>query len=204
MLRLWWRLAVRVMFKSVRAQICRIRGGSLAGHCIGNVDRRQTGSGVNYGIRTYHAAVKKRMVARPAPLETASPLTIGRLAKAAGVGVETVRYYQSRGLLRVPAANGGFRVYPVAAIHRIAFIKRAQALGFSLDEVRSLLDLEDGRNRRAIQSVTQARLSQIEDKLADLHRMRGALSELLHRCRQAGPMQACPIIETLAGARSPA
>jgi len=146
--------------------------------------------------------MKKRVVAGPPSLETPSPLTIGRLAKAAGVGVETVRYYQSRGLLRVPAASGGFRVYPTAAISRIAFIKRAQALGFTLDEVRSLLDLEDGRNRRAVQSVTQARLGQIEDKLADLHRMREVLSELLHRCRQAGPTQACPIIETLAGARS--
>ena len=147
--------------------------------------------------------MKRRAVAGPASLEAPYPLTIGRLAKAAGVGVETVRYYQSRGLLRVPAANGGFRVYPAATIDRIAFIKRAQALGFSLDEVRSLLDLEDGRNRRAIQSVTQARLGQIEDKLADLHRMREALSELLHRCKQTGSMQACPIIETLAGARSP-
>lgn len=147
---------------------------------------------------------KMEAVAGPASQETPSVLTIGRLAKAAGVGVETVRYYQSRGLLRVPAANGGFRVYPAAAIDRIAFIKRAQALGFSLDEVRSLLNLEDGRNRRAIQSVTQTRLSQIEDKLADLHRMREALSELLHRCKQTGPMQACPIIATLAGARAPA
>lgn len=60
-------------------------------------------------MRTYHSAMKKRVVAGPASLETPSPLTIGRLAKAAGVGVETVRYYQSRGLLRVPAANGGFR-----------------------------------------------------------------------------------------------
>jgi MerR family mercuric resistance operon transcriptional regulator len=114
-----------------------------------------------------------------------------------------VRYYQSRGLLRVPAANGGFRVYPAATIDRIAFIKRAQALGFSLDEVRSLLDLEDGRNRRAIQSVTEARLGQIQDKLADLHRMRGALSDILDRCRQSGPLQTCPIIETLAGTKSP-
>jgi MerR family mercuric resistance operon transcriptional regulator len=143
----------------------------------------------------------KRVVAGPRSLETPSPLTIGRLAKAAGVGVETVRYYQSRGLLRVPGTNGGFRVYPAATINRIAFIKRAQALGFTLDEVRSLLDLEDGRNRRAVQSVTQARLSQIEEKLADLQRMRTVLSELLHRCTQAGPAQACPIIETLSGAR---
>jgi MerR family transcriptional regulator, mercuric resistance operon regulatory protein len=148
--------------------------------------------------------MKNRVVAGPAPLEAPTVLTIGRLAKAAGVGVETVRYYQSRGLLRVPAASGSFRIYPAGAIDRIAFIKRAQALGFTLDEVRSLLDLEDGRNRRAIQSVTQARLGQIEDKLADLHRMREVLSELLHRCRQTGPTQACPIIETLAGARSTA
>lgn len=146
----------------------------------------------------------KRVVAGPPPFEVPTALTIGRLAKAAGVGVETVRYYQSRGLLRVPATNGGFRVYPTATIDRIAFIKRAQALGFSLDEVRSLLDLEDGRNRRAVQSVAEARLGQIEDKLVDLQRMRQVLSELLHRCRQAGPTQACPIIETLAGARSPA
>lgn len=137
-------------------------------------------------------------------MKTDSPLTIGRLAKAAGVGVETVRYYQSRGLLRVPVAHSGFRVYPASVIDRIAFIKRAQALGFSLDEVRSLLDLEDGRNRRAIQSVTHARLGQIDSKLADLHRMRGVLSELLRRCRQSGPPQACPIIETLAGKRSSA
>ncbi|HWH73346.1 MerR family transcriptional regulator [Methylibium petroleiphilum] len=145
--------------------------------------------------------MKNWVVKGPPPLEAPSALTIGRLAKAAGVGVETVRYYQSRGLLRVPAANGGFRIYPASAIDRIAFIKRAQALGFTLDEVRGLLDLEDGRNRRAIQSVAQARLDQIEGKLADMQRMRGVLSELLHRCRQAGPTQACPIIETLSGAK---
>ena len=131
-------------------------------------------------------------------------MTIGRLAKAAGVGVETIRYYQSRGLLRVPVANRTFRVYPAATVQRIAFIKRAQALGFTLDEVRSLLDLQDGRNRRAIQSVAESRLSQIEGKLADLQRMRGALSDLLHRCRETGPAQLCPIIEALAGAPLPA
>lgn len=145
----------------------------------------------------------KRVVAASV-VEASVPLTIGRLAKAAGVGVETVRYYQSRGLLRVPAANGGFRVYPASTVHRIGFIKRAQVLGFTLDEVRSLLDLEDGRNRRAIQAVAEARLGQIEDKLAGLQRMRGALSDLLHRCRQTGPAQACPIIETLAGMKLPA
>ena len=169
-----------------------------------NVDRRQTGSGVNYGIRTYHFVMGKRPAIGPSPLEVPSPLTIGRLAKAAGGGVETVRYYQSRRLLRVPPANGGFRVYPASTVHRIGFIKRAQALGFTLDEVRSLLDLEDGRNRRAIQSVAQARLGQIEDKLADLQRLRSVLSTLLQRCRETGPGQACPIVAALAGPTSTA
>jgi MerR family mercuric resistance operon transcriptional regulator len=191
------------MFKLARLQTRRIRGASLAGYGIGKLDRRQTSSGVNYGIRSYHSAMRNRSAGAPVSLHVPSPLTIGRLAKAAGVGVETVRYYQSRGLLRVPAANGGFRVYPAGTVYRIAFIKRAQVLGFSLDEVRSLLDLEDGRNRRAIQSVAQARLDQIEGKLADLQRMHGALSGLLHLCRQAGAAQTCPIIETLAGANLP-
>ena len=78
-------------------------------------------------------------------------MTVGRLAKVAGVGVETIRYYQGRGLLPIPKNAGSFRRYPASMIQRIGFIKRAQSLGFSLDEVKSLLDLEDGRNRRAIQ-----------------------------------------------------
>lgn len=143
--------------------------------------------------------MKNAAVAVPKSLEILAPLTIGRLAKAAGVGVETVRYYQSRGLLRVPAANGGFRVYPAAAIDRIAFIKRAQALGFSLDEVRSLLDLEDGRNRRAIQGVTRKRLDQIDDKLHDLARMQATLRDLLAECEATGHAHPCPIIATLLG-----
>lgn len=126
-----------------------------------------------------------------------------RLARAAGVSVETVRYYQSRGLLRVPAANGGFRVYPAATVHRIGFFKRAQAPGFNLDEVHSFLDLEDGSNRRAIQSNTLAWLDQIEAKLADLQRVRGVLSDMLHRWRETGPARPCPIVDTLTGMNHP-
>jgi MerR family mercuric resistance operon transcriptional regulator len=88
-------------------------------------------------------------------------------------------------------------------VQRIAFIKRAQTLGFNLDEVGTLLDLEDGRNRRAVQAVTVARLRQIESKLADLGRMQEALSELLELCRQAGSAQSCPIIESLTGVSVP-
>ncbi|MBL8343865.1 MAG: MerR family DNA-binding protein [Rubrivivax sp.] len=127
-------------------------------------------------------------------------LTVGRLAKAAGVGVETIRYYQGRGLLPVPKAAGAFRRYSAAMVDRVGFIKRAQGLGFTLEEIRSLLDLEDGRNRRAIQSVTQARLGQIEQKLADLERMRATLADLLRRCKSTGQTHPCPIIDTLARA----
>ena len=83
-------------------------------------------------------------------------LTIGRLAKASAVGIETVRYYQRRVLLSVPRASGAVRYYPVDLVRRIGFIKKAQTLGFSLKEVATLLDLADGRNRRAVQSVTAA------------------------------------------------
>ncbi|MCW5581943.1 MAG: MerR family DNA-binding protein [Luteimonas sp.] len=129
----------------------------------------------------------------------AESLTIGRVALAAGVGVETIRYYQGRGLLPVPKAARAFRLYPAKMVDRIFFIKRAQALGFSLDEVRTLLDLEDGRNRKAIQAVTQARLEQVERKVADLERMRTALTDLLRRCTETGHAHPCPIIATLAG-----
>lgn len=145
----------------------------------------------------------KPKAARPQSASS-SAFTIGRLAEAAGVGVETIRYYQARGLLRVPGTRGTYRVYPLTAVQRIAFIKRAQTLGFNLDEVRTLLDLEDGRNRRAVRAVAEARLRQIESKLADLGRMQEALSDLLDRCRQAGPAQTCPIIDTLAGVSVPA
>lgn len=134
------------------------------------------------------------------PVEALAPrLTIGRLARAANVGVETIRYYQGRGLLPVPRPTGAVRYYTASLIDRIGFIKRAQSLGFSLNEVASLLDLQDGRNRRAIQAVAMARLAQIRGKLTDLRRMRQTLDELLKRCQSTGEAPACPIIEMLMG-----
>lgn len=127
----------------------------------------------------------------------ADGLTIGRLAKAAEVGIETVRYYQRRGLLPVPRASGAVRYYPPSLVRRIGFIKKAQALGFSLKEIVTLLDLADGRNRRAVQTVASARLAEIEMKLADLTRMHVALTDLLHLCRTTGQLHPCPIIEAL-------
>ena len=125
-------------------------------------------------------------------------LTIGKLAKAAGVGVETIRYYQQRGLLPVPASTGAYRHYPVALGQRIRFIKRAQELGFSLDEVTELLSLEDGLDRHAIRQIAGQRLDEIRTRLVDLQRMQQALSHLIAACEHTGKELPCPIIETLA------
>ncbi len=124
-------------------------------------------------------------------------LTIGRLARAAGVGVETIRYYQQRGLLPVPDRVGSYRHYPLTLIQRIRFIKRAQELGFSLQDIGGLLSLEDGRDRQAIREIAAARLEQIEAKLADLGRMRSTLSHVLAQCAETDAAQPCPIIRSL-------
>jgi Hg(II)-responsive transcriptional regulator len=124
-------------------------------------------------------------------------LTIGKLAKSAGVGVETIRYYQQRGLLPVPEASGSYRYYPVSLGNRIRFIKRAQELGFTLDEVSELLSLEDGIDRASIRHIAGQRLNEIQVKLADLNRMKKALTHLIHECEHTGREQPCPIIATL-------
>jgi len=124
-------------------------------------------------------------------------LTIGRLAAAAAVGVETIRYYQQRGLLPVPATVGAYRYYPTALIERIRFVKRAQELGFSLDEISELLRLEDGSDRQSVRRISAARLDQIEKKLADLRRMQKALKHLLSQCEHTSSSLPCPIIATL-------
>lgn len=129
-------------------------------------------------------------------------LTIGRLAKAAAVGVETIRYYQERGLLPVPARSGAFRRYPPALAERIRFIKRAQELGFSLDEVAELLDLEDGADRRSIRRIATDRLTQIEHKLVDLRRMQRVLKHLVVECEHTDAGRPCPIIRSLSPAWS--
>lgn len=135
---------------------------------------------------------------------TSRTLTIGKLARAANVGVETVRYYQQRGLLPLPPAGNGYRQYPPEFIERIRFVKRAQELGFSLEEIAGLLRLNDGSDRESIREIATARLAQIETKLADLHRMAHALGHLVAACEHATLNQPCPIIDTLAhGAQPP-
>lgn len=124
-------------------------------------------------------------------------MTVGRLARAADVGIETIRYYQERGLLPLPAASGTFRQYPVTLIDRIRFIKRAQELGHTLAEIAELLRLEDGADRASIRRIAADRLAQIDQNLADLRKMRKALVHMLDRCSHTGMDQPCPIIATL-------
>ena len=125
-------------------------------------------------------------------------LTIGRLAQAAAVNVETIRYYQRRGLLSEPAKPlGGQRRYPREAVKRVRFIKRAQNLGFTLEEVHGLLALDDGQSCRDTRRLAEKKLVVIEERLADLTRMRKLLRGLIAECESGKRPRSCPIIATL-------
>ncbi|HYC48669.1 MAG TPA: MerR family transcriptional regulator [Burkholderiales bacterium] len=129
-------------------------------------------------------------------------LTIAGVARTAGVGVETVRYYERRGLIAQPKKSlGSYRRYGSDHVGRIRFVKRAQELGFTLDEVESLLKLEDGTDRRSIQKIAAERLQQVRGRIADLRRIERTLAHLLEDCRDRGTPQ-CPIIGAIAGSPS--
>lgn len=128
-------------------------------------------------------------------------MTRGQLARACGVGPETIRFYERQGLIpEAPRSGGGYRHYSADAVHRLRFIRRAKALGFSLPEIAELLALQDGPggDRARVKQITESKLHEIEAKIADLEGMRAALSELAEQCSGHGPVQGCPIIETLA------
>ena len=127
-------------------------------------------------------------------------LTIGRLASRAGVNVETVRYYERRGLLpEPPRTPSGYRQYPTDAVRRIAFIKRAQALGFTLEEVSGLLELrvDPNANCDAVERRAGHAIARIDAKLEELTRMRRALTTLTDHCRHRRATEECPILESL-------
>lgn len=120
-------------------------------------------------------------------------LTIGRLAHAAGVGVETVRFYQRRGLVAVPVHAVGIRRYDARDVERLRFIKRAQAAGFTLAEIAELIALDAGEDRPRARELAAARISALDDKIAELKQARVSLARLAKECGEdrAGP---CPII----------
>ncbi|MGE0290476.1 MAG: MerR family DNA-binding protein [Bradyrhizobium sp.] len=125
-------------------------------------------------------------------------MTIGRVAEAAGVTVEAIRFYQRLGLLAEPTRPaGGMRRYGVEFVSRLRFVKRAQRLGFSLAEIQRLLALEDPQSCGTARSLAAEKLALVEARLADLARMRDVLRELVARCDVRRGKVACPIIATL-------
>ena len=125
-------------------------------------------------------------------------MTIGRLAKEAGVNVETIRYYQRRGILAEPhKPAGGHRRYPFAALERIGFIRRAQRLGFSLAEVESLIKYADGRSWRETRAIAEHKYATLSTHVEQLNAMRRALKGLIAKSLAGRGRGRCPIIGAL-------
>lgn len=131
--------------------------------------------------------------------------TIGKLAQRAGVRVDTVRFYERLGLLP-PArrSSSGYRLYGEDAAQRLKFIRRAKALGFSLEDAAELLALAKGGSRTKVRALAQERLTQIETNIRELNALREALAGLVDHCHGEGAVEACPIVEALAGDRASA
>jgi len=132
--------------------------------------------------------------------EPIGSLTIGAFAKAAGVNVETVRFYQRKGLLLEPDRSyGKIRRYGEADVRRVKFVKSAQRLGFSLDQVGELLKLEDGTHCSEAARLAALRLADVRVRLADLTRMEAALAKLVRTCDTRRGQVSCPLIAALHG-----
>lgn len=125
-------------------------------------------------------------------------LTIGAFAKAAGVNVETIRYYQRRGLLpQPPRPPGSVRRYCGNDIDRVHFVKSAQQLGFSLDEIEHLLKLEDGMHCAEAKSMAENRLADVRARLEHLRLMEQVLADMVRRCHSNRGTITCPVIASL-------
>ncbi|MDZ7591180.1 MAG: Hg(II)-responsive transcriptional regulator [Rubrivivax sp.] len=125
-------------------------------------------------------------------------ITIGAVAKASGVGVETVRFYQRRGLLPEPnRPYGSIRRYGNEDVARVKFVKAAQRLGFSLDEVAELLKLDDGAQCTQASRLAEAKLADVRAKLKDLRRIESLLSGLVRDCGSSRGQVSCPLIASL-------
>lgn len=125
-------------------------------------------------------------------------LTISRLAAAAGVHPESIRFYQRRGLLRVPSrVHGSIRRYDDTDVERVRFIKSAQRLGFSLDEVTELFRLQDGAGCEEAREIAERRLTDVRQRRADLERMETVLADLVQACQRSRDAPECPLIQAL-------
>lgn len=123
-------------------------------------------------------------------------MTIGDLARAGGVGVETIRYYQRLKLLENPARlHGTVRRYGIDALERVQFIKRAQRLGFSLAEIKIFYSLDAMRDRHRAHGLAKSKVEDIDRQISDLSAMKAALTHLISACEAGHPKLACPIVE---------
>jgi MerR family mercuric resistance operon transcriptional regulator len=133
-------------------------------------------------------------------IDVRSSLTIGRLAKEAGINLETVRFYERQKLVpKPPRTSSGYRLYPPEAVRRLRFIRRAQELGFSLKEVRELLSLRASRSATsaAVRTKAEAKIADIESKIRTLEAMKQSLRKLTQTCNGCAPVSECPILESL-------
>jgi Hg(II)-responsive transcriptional regulator len=129
-------------------------------------------------------------------------MTIGQAAIAAGVNIQTLRYYERRGLLtEPPRGTSGYRVYSEAEVQVVRFIKRAQELGFSLQDIESLLGLASGQRRScsAVRKVAESKVAELDRKIAMMRSMRRALQRLVDTCAMPRSEQECPLLEALEG-----
>jgi MerR family copper efflux transcriptional regulator len=128
-------------------------------------------------------------------------LSIGKVAKRAAVSIETIRFYERKGLLAEPQRKeSGYRQYTEADVRKLVFIQHAKGLGFSLNEIKELLSLQanDTTTSREIKQLAEHKLMDIETKIAMLERMRRTLQQLVDQCPGHGPTSACPILDALA------
>lgn len=133
------------------------------------------------------------------------PLTIGEVARQAGVGIETVRFYERQGLLEEPKRRAsGYRQYGQEAVAALQFIRRAKELGFTLREIKGLLALrlDASATRAEVREQAMSKVADIEAKITDLQRMRDVLKKLVKKCHGNGAATGCPILEALQGRES--
>ena len=130
-------------------------------------------------------------------------MTIGKIARKAGVGVETIRFYERKGLIEQPPkpVSGGFRVYPSETVPRVRFIRQAQDLGFSLKEIDELLTLraDPAIDCAAVRDRARVKLGEVDHKIARLQRIGAALEELIAACPGKGALRKCSIMDALEG-----
>lgn len=133
--------------------------------------------------------------------QEALSLTIGQLAAAGGVGVETVRFYQRRGLLNKPTRETGIRRYDADDLRQLRFIKQAQAAGFTLGEIKELLALDSSRDRSRVHAMALDRIKALDQKMAEMQRARDALQRLARECG-SGSEGVCPILSSFEDPRA--